>query len=38
MALIEAIGKPVAQFGPHIAHPDFPYNDLTGRDWNYLFY
>jgi NADPH-dependent 2,4-dienoyl-CoA reductase/sulfur reductase-like enzyme len=38
MALIEAIGKPVAQFGPQIAHPNFPYNELTGQNWDYLFY
>lgn len=38
MALYEAIGQPVAQFGADIARPDFPYNDLTGRDWDYIFY
>jgi NADPH-dependent 2,4-dienoyl-CoA reductase/sulfur reductase-like enzyme len=38
MALFKAIGQPVAQFGADIAHPDFPFNDLTGRDWDYVFY
>lgn len=38
MALLRAIGKPVAGFGADIARPDFPFNDLTGRDWDYLFY
>jgi nitrite reductase (NADH) large subunit len=38
LPLIEAIGQPVTRFGPHIARPDFSYNDLTGRNWDYLFY
>ncbi|MCP4543431.1 MAG: FAD-dependent oxidoreductase [Chloroflexi bacterium] len=38
MALFKAIGQPVAQFGADIARPDFPFNDLTGQDWDYLFY
>ena len=38
LALFKAIGQPVAQFGAKVAHPDFPWNDLTGRDWDYLFY
>ncbi len=37
-AILHAIGQPVAQFGDAIAQPDFPYNDLSGRDWDYLFY
>lgn len=36
--ILKAIGQPVAQFGADIARPDFPYNDLTGQDWDYLFY
>jgi hypothetical protein len=24
--------------GEDIAQPGFPFNDLTGRDWDYLFY
>ncbi len=38
MALFKAIGRPVAQFGADIARPDFPFNDLSGRDWDYMFY
>ena len=37
-AILKAIGQPVAQFGADIARPDFPYNDLSGQDWDYLFY
>jgi nitrite reductase (NADH) large subunit len=36
--ILKAIGQPVARFGVDIARPDFPYNDLTGQDWDYLFY
>jgi NADPH-dependent 2,4-dienoyl-CoA reductase/sulfur reductase-like enzyme len=38
MALLRAIGQPVAQFGSRIADPDFQFNELTGRDWDYLWY
>ena len=38
LPLIKLIGQPVAQFGADIARPDFPYNDLTGQDWDHLFY
>ncbi len=38
MALFKAIGQPVARFGADVARPDFPFNDLAGRDWDYLFY
>ncbi len=38
MALFKAIGQPVIQFGADIARPDFSFNDLTGQDWDYLFY
>ena len=38
MALFKAIGRPVAKFGADVACPDFPWNDLTGQDWDYLFY
>ncbi|MEE8390195.1 MAG: FAD-dependent oxidoreductase [Anaerolineae bacterium] len=38
MALFKAIGQPVAQFGADVARPDFPFNDLTGLDWDYMFY
>jgi NAD(P)H-nitrite reductase large subunit len=38
MALFKTIGQPVAQFGASIAHPDFPFNELTGQDWDYLWY
>jgi NAD(P)H-nitrite reductase large subunit len=37
-ALLHAIGQSVAQYGDAIVRPDFPYNDLSGRDWDYLFY
>jgi NADPH-dependent 2,4-dienoyl-CoA reductase/sulfur reductase-like enzyme len=37
-ALLAAIGRPVADYGSRIAHPDFPFNDLTGKDWDYLWY
>ncbi len=38
MALFKAIGQPVARFGADVARPDFPFNDLTGQDWDYLLY
>jgi hypothetical protein len=38
MALFKAIGQPVTRFGASVAHPDFLWNDLTGQDWDYLFY
>ena len=38
MALLKAVGKPVARFGAHVAAPDFPFNELTGQDWDYLWY
>lgn len=38
LAIHRAIGQPVAQFDVDIARPDFPWNDLTGRDWDYYFY
>ncbi len=37
-AILKAIGRPVAQFDSGIVRPDFPWNELTGRDWDYLFY
>ena len=38
MAIYKAIGLPVAEYGDAIIHPNFPWNDLTGADWDYLFY
>jgi nitrite reductase (NADH) large subunit len=38
MAMYKAIGLPVAEYGDAIIHPNFPWNDLTGKDWDYLFY
>lgn len=38
LALLKAIGQPVSAFGESIAHPEFPFNDLTGQDWDYLWY
>jgi NADPH-dependent 2,4-dienoyl-CoA reductase/sulfur reductase-like enzyme len=38
MALFKAIGQPAARFGADVAHPGFSFNDLTGQDWDYLFY
>ena len=42
MALFKAMGLPVAdfgaEFGDEIAHPDFPWNDVTGQDWDYEFF
>lgn len=37
-ALYHAIGQPVAHFGDAVVRPDFPWNELTGRDWDYVFY
>ena len=37
-ALLKAIGQPVSAFGERIVHPEFPFNELTGRDWDYLWY
>jgi len=38
MALYKAIGLSVDGMGDDIAHPDLDWNDLTGRDWDYMFY
>ncbi len=38
MALFRAIGRPVAKYGGDIARPDFAWNDLTGQNWDYMFY
>ena len=38
MPLYQAIGEPVASFGDDIVRPGFPWNDLSGRDWDYLFF
>lgn len=38
VAILRAVGQRVAQFGADIARPDFGWNDLTGQDWDYLFY
>jgi nitrite reductase (NADH) large subunit len=39
MALFKAIGQPVPDgVGEDIVRPDFPFNELTGQDWDYLFY
>jgi NAD(P)H-nitrite reductase large subunit len=38
MALFKAIGQAVTQFGADIARPDFPFNDLAERDWDYMWY
>ncbi len=44
-AMLHLIGQPVGRLAQahnldihDIACPEFPYNDLTGRDWDYLFY
>jgi len=38
MPIFKAIGQPVTEYGSDVAHPDFGWNDLTGRDWDYMFY
>ncbi|MCU0521533.1 MAG: FAD-dependent oxidoreductase [Anaerolineae bacterium] len=38
MPMYRAIGLPVAEYGDVIARSDFPWNDLTGKDWEYLFF
>ena len=38
MAIFNAVGQPVSRFGADIARPEFPWNDLTGQDWDYMFY
>jgi NAD(P)H-nitrite reductase large subunit len=38
MALSKAIGKPVYEAGPGLAMPDFDWNGITGRDWDYHFF
>ncbi|MDX9952711.1 MAG: FAD-dependent oxidoreductase [Anaerolineae bacterium] len=37
MALFKAIGQPVGDFRAVLARPDFPWNDLTGQDWDYEY-
>jgi NAD(P)H-nitrite reductase large subunit len=36
--LLHAVGQPVAQYGSAIVDPGFPFNDLTGPDWDYFWY
>jgi NADPH-dependent 2,4-dienoyl-CoA reductase/sulfur reductase-like enzyme len=38
MALFKAIGQLVGDLGDAVAQPDFPWNDVTGRDWDYEFF
>lgn len=35
MAIHQSIGLDVAQYGPEIAKPDFPWNDSNGETWDY---
>jgi NAD(P)H-nitrite reductase large subunit len=37
-AIYHAIGRDLSGFGQDLAHPDFDWNALTGRDWDYWFY
>jgi nitrite reductase (NADH) large subunit len=38
MPLYNAIGQSVAGFKDAIVKPDFAWNELTGKDWDYLFF
>ena len=38
LALFKAIGRPVAQHGAEIVQPNFPWNEMTGQDWDYEFF
>lgn len=38
MPIYKSIGAPVAAYGDAVVTPDFAWNDLTGEDWDYLFY
>jgi hypothetical protein len=38
LSIYEAIGHDVARHGEAIARPDFPWNTITGPDWDYVFY
>ena len=38
MPLYKAIGLSVADYGDAVVRSDFAWNDLTGRDWDYLFF
>jgi hypothetical protein len=38
MPLYKAIGMPVSEYGEAVVKPDFPWNDLTGKDWDYFFF
>ena len=38
MALVKRMGQPVGELGAEIARPDFPWNTLTGEDWDYEFF
>ena len=38
LALMEAIGQPLGDRTDGLAHPQFPFNDLTGKNWDMLFY
>ena len=37
MVLFKAMGQPVAKLGTKIVHPNFPWNEFTGQDWDYEF-
>jgi NAD(P)H-nitrite reductase large subunit len=38
MAIFDAVGQRVSRFGADIARPDFPWSELGGQDWDYMFY
>jgi nitrite reductase (NADH) large subunit len=38
MAIHKAVGRAIGSPDETFARPDYPWNDLTGRDWDYLFY
>ncbi|MGC9348143.1 MAG: NAD(P)/FAD-dependent oxidoreductase [Anaerolineae bacterium] len=38
MPIYKSIGASVAAYGDAVVRPDFAWNDLTGEDWDYLFY
>jgi hypothetical protein len=38
MAIFNAIGQPVSQYGSDVVRPDFFWNDLGEQGWDYRFY
>jgi len=36
--IFDALGMDLSSYGEELAHPDFDWNALTGKDWDYRFF